>query len=263
MIRLTLMATGLIVLWSWTSTLTGVAFAQDDNRSTDFPLPAHSATYDVFRRGSKIGEVDVSLVRDERGIWFFETETRATARLARLLGAQAEESAHFVWNSEREHVQMLTYRHVAKIATRNRFWQHELDWSEKVSNTQTYEGDYRIEIEPDLLDPLTMRLQLAVEMIEPQARRIDHRFQILERDAIEDQYFRYLGDERIEVPIGCFDAIRMHRFRKEGSSRNYHSWHAEAFHWMPIRILRREDGKDKLDIRLLETDLPVNGCRPG
>ncbi|MEE4329929.1 MAG: DUF3108 domain-containing protein [Wenzhouxiangella sp.] len=252
-----------IALCSWTSISIGAAAEQGGGQSTDFALPAHTATYDVFRRGSKIGEVDVSLSRDEEGIWFFDTKTTATARLARLLGARAEESAHFVWNAEREHLQMLTYRHVAKIAVRNRFWQHELDWSENVSNTQTYEGDHRIELEPDLLDPLTMRLQLAVDMIEPEARRVDHEFRVLERDEIEDQFFYYLGDERIEVPIGCFDAVRMHRFRKEGSSRNYHSWHAGEFYWMPVRIQQFEDGEEALDIQLARTDLALTASCSG
>ncbi|NBD95562.1 MAG: DUF3108 domain-containing protein [Gammaproteobacteria bacterium] len=246
-----------IVLSSWALTSTDAALAKTDGRATDFTLPVHSATYEVFRRGSKIGEVDVSLTRDERGIWFFESETRATARLARLLGARAEESAHFVWNNRRDHLQMLTYRHVARIAASHRFWQHELDWSENVSNTQTYEGDHRIELEPDLLDPLTMRLQLAIDMADPEARRVDHRFRILERDEIEDQYFRYIGDERVQVPLGCFEAIRMHRFRKEGSSRNYDSWHADEFHWMPVRILQFEDDRETLDIQLARTDLDM------
>jgi len=54
----------------------------------------------------------------------------------------------------------------------------------------------------------------------------------------------------------------MHRFRKEGSSRNYHSWHADAFHWMPVRILQFEDGREELDIQLASTDLEMTANCP-
>ena len=225
-----------------------------DNNQTA-PLPAHSAVYEVLRRGSKIGEVHVELSRNEQGVWFFDTETVATSRLARLVGASAEESAHFVWNGER--IQMLTYRQVSRAATRTRFWQHEIDWSGNVSRTTTYEGDHVIELEPDVVDPLTLRLQLAVILADPERRQSDHDFRVLERDEIEDQQFLYQDHEILETDLGCFETVRMQRFRREGSSRNYDSWHAESFYWMPLRILQTKDEREELDIRLIETDLEL------
>lgn len=215
--------------------------------------------YEVLRRGSKIGEVHVSLSQADNGAWHFDTETVATSRLARLAGASAEESAWFVWNNQ--HIQMLSYRQVTRAATRTRYWQHELDWTEGVSHTRTYEGDHRIELESDVVDPLTLRLQLAVNLADPAKRRQDQAFRVLERNEIEDQQFLFIDEERVEVPAGCFQALRMERFRREGSSRNYHSWHAEAFHWMPLRILQIKDGREELDIRLIESDLDLDpGC---
>jgi len=224
------------------------------------PLPAHEAVYEVLRRGSKIGEVHVSLGPDDQGIWLFDTETVATARLARMLRVSAEESAHFVWRNG--DVVMLTYRQVARAPTRTRFWQHALDWEAGISRTKTYEGDLDIPIEPGLLDPLTLRLQLAVALQDPANRGQDLHFRVLERDEVEDQHFLYQSHESVDVPAGCFNAIRMQRFRREGSSRNYDSWHAEAFHWLPLRILQTKDDEPELDIRLLSTSIALgaNGC---
>jgi len=230
---------------------------QDPNHA---PLPAHEAVYEVLRRGSKIGEVHVSLSQTDHGIWLFDTETVATARLARVLRVSAEESAHFAWNNG--HVKMLTYRQVARAPTRTRFWQHEVDWESGISRTETYEENLHIATEPGMLDPLTLRLQLAVALHDPANRGNDLHFRVLERDEIEDQHFFYQAHERVEVPAGCFDAVRMQRFRREGSSRNYDSWHAEAFHWLPLRILQTKDGDPELDVRLLSTSIAVegNGC---
>ncbi len=220
------------------------------------PLPAHEAVYEVLRRGSKIGEVHVSLSHNDEGVWLFDTETVATARLARALRVSAEESAHFVWQNGQ--VVMLTYRQVARAPTRTRFWQHQLDWEAGLSRTETYEEDLSIPTEPGMLDPLTLRLQLAVALKNPANHGMDLHFRVLERDEIEDQHFLYQAHERLQVPAGCFDTIRMQRFRREGSSRNYYSWHAEAFHWLPLRIQQTRDDEAELDVRLLSTSLMLN-----
>lgn len=231
-----------------------------DQQPAQVPVPAHDAVYEVLRRGSKIGEVHVSLSQDDQGIWLFDTETVATARLARLLRVSAEESAHFVWRNGQ--VVMLTYRQVARAPTRTRYWQHEADWEAGISRTQTYEDDLEIELEDQVIDPLTLRLQVAAELADPANRGKDLHFRVLERDEVEDQHFFYQDQETVKVPAGCFDSIRMQRFRREGSSRNYDSWHAEAFHWLPLRILQTKDGDPELDIRLLSTSiaLDANGC---
>lgn len=227
----------------------------DEPWSDSAPLPAHEAVYEVLRRGDKIGEVHASLSKDENGIWRFATETRATSRLARLLRVSAEESAQFVWRDA--HVLPLTYRQVARAPTRTRFWQHEIDWKLGTTTTQTHEGDLTIPLEQNLLDPLTLRLQVAVALHDPANRGQDLRFRVLERDEIEDQFFFYRGREAVAVPAGCFDTIHMQRFRREGSSRNYDSWHAENFVWLPLRIVQTKDGDPELDIRLLNTSIDL------
>lgn len=219
------------------------------------PLPAHEAVYEVLHRGSKIGELHVSLSETHNGVWLFDTETVATARLARVLRVSADVSAQFAWNNGQ--VVMLTYRQVARAPTRTRFWQHEVDWQAGISRTETYEENLHIPAEPGMVDPLTLRLQLAVALHDPAKRGTDLHFRVLERNEVEDQQFLYQAHERAEVPAGCFDAIRMLRFRREGSSRNYHSWHAEAFHWLPLRILQTRHGDSEVDIRLLSTSIPL------
>ena len=224
------------------------------------PLPAHDAVYEVLRRGSKIGEVHVSLKVVDGDIWRYQTETVATSTLARLLRVSAEESAQFVWRDA--HALPLTYRQVARAPTRTRYWQHEIDWQAGLTRSQTHEGDLEIALEKNLLDPLTLRLQVALALQNPDNRGQDLEFRVLERDEIETQFFFYLDRQSITLPAGCFDAIQMQRFRREGSSRNYESWHSERFHWLPLRILQIKDGKPEIDIRLLTTsiDLGPDDC---
>lgn len=220
------------------------------------PLPAHTATYEVLRRGTKIGELHVSLEQRDDGIWYYRTETEATHRLARLLRLSAEESAHFVWRNNR--ILMLTYHQVTRRPTRTEYQQHRMDWEEGVARATTHDGDHEIELEPDLVDPLSLRLQLAADLHDPEKRTGEHHFRLLDEDEVDDESFVYGGEETLEVPAGCFDAIYLERVQRPDSVRTNTSWHAETFHWMPLRILQTRKGREELDIRLLETSIGIS-----
>ena len=230
-----------------------------ENPSDGFPIPPHRSVHEVLRNGSKIGEVHSELSRDEHGVWFFETETIATSRLAKMLRLSAEESAHFMW--QEGHILPLTYRQINRAPLNTRYWQHQLDWSAGVSQAQTYEGELEIELESEILDPLTLRLQTAALLHLPESTDDVLEFRVLERDQIENQRMERLGQEMLESKLGCFATQRWYRFRREGSSRNYRMWVAEALHWMPVRIDLSDDD-DAISLRLVETSLtlPDTGC---
>ncbi|WP_376697005.1 DUF3108 domain-containing protein [Wenzhouxiangella sp. EGI_FJ10305] len=222
------------------------------------PLPAHEATYEVLRHGKKVGELTVSLEQLETGVWHYRSDTRATAWWVKALNMAAEEAAHFVWRGDR--IMMLTYHHAQHAPANNRFFQHRTDWEAGTTRVRTEEGSQTVELVDNMVDPLSLRLQLAVNLADESKRRGTHEFTLLDREEVKHKQYSFDGEENIDVPAGCFDAIRIRRIEKPGSDKNNLSWHSADFYWMPVRILRQEEGKDKLDIRLLETDLPLNGC---
>ncbi len=219
------------------------------------PLPPHTATYEVLRRGTKIGEIHVSLSQLDNGVWYYNTETEATHRLARLLRLSGEESAHFVWRNDR--VLMLTYHQVLRTPRGTDFWQHRIDWEEGVVNTHSSEGDFVHETRPDMVDPLSLRLQLAVNLHDPDQRTSDHHFMLIDEDELDDESFVYGGEDQLEIPAGCFESIYLERVQRPDSVRNNTSWHAEAFHWMPLRILQTRKGREELDVRLVDTSIDL------
>lgn len=222
------------------------------------PLPPHEARYEVLRHGKKIGELSVSLRQLESGVWHYRSDTEATAWWVKALNVSAEEAAHFVWRGDR--IAMLTYHHAQHAPANNRFFQHRTDWEAGTTEVRTEEVTKTVELVDNMVDPLSLRLQLAVNLADPEQRRTTHDFTLLDRDEVKHKQYTFDGKETLELPAGCFDTVRVRRIESPGSSKANLSWHAEDFHWMPVRILRREDGKDKLDIRLLETDLSLNGC---
>lgn len=221
----------------------------DNSVENGFPIPAHTASYELVRGGSRLGWVQVSLRQASNEQWLYKVETVATAMTARLLGLGARESSLFRW---RGGIVPLQYRQTLSRLGSKRYWEHDFHWNKGISDTRTHQGNHRIPLESGTLDPLALRLAAAGILATRGAGKQTLEFSVLERDEIENQEFRYLGQEFLTLGIGCFDTLRMERFRREGSSRNYRSWHSERFYWMPVRIFQYEDD---LDIRLIETSI--------
>lgn len=222
------------------------------------PLPAHEATYEVLRHGKKVGELEVSLEQLDNGVWYYRSDTRATAWWAKALNVSAEEAAHFTWRGDR--IRMLTYHHAQHAPANNRHFQHQADWQAGTTQVRTEKGEKTVELTDRLVDPLSLRLQLAVNLSDPDKRHGNHDFELIDRNEIKHARYMYDGDETLELPAGCFETVRIRRDEKPGSDKINLSWHAADFHWMPVRILQRRGGKDRLDIRLVSSSLPLKDC---
>ena len=224
------------------------------------PIPAHHSTYAVLYNGKPVGELEFVLEKANESVWHVKTETRATSFLAKTLGSEVTEASHFYWQKEagRDQLIPLTYHHVSREPLRTRFWQHRYDWDNELTQTLTHEGEQTIEIRPDILDPLTLRLQLAADLARLEAMDSlpmeDQHYWVLDRDDVESQRIEPRGAETIEVPAGCFDALKFYRFRKDGSSRNYDLWVSQALAWLPVQMVFQEDNRE-IRFELVYSDL--------
>lgn len=219
------------------------------------PLPEHTARYAVFRRGRQIGYAALELSRQNDGTYDYKVETTATTVLLRLLGVTAAEHGRFSW--EEGTIRPISYAQLVERPGRNRFWEAEFDWEAMQAAGESHHGPLRVNVARGVLDPLTLRLQFAVRLATEGLPKPAYEFMVLERDEVEKQSFVVRGREQFEFAGGCVSTVRMERLR-EDTSRNYFSWHTEQFHWMPVRIRQVRDGREELDIHLVESSLPLD-----
>src|SRR6056297_3705140 len=205
------------------------------------PFEPYRASYTVTRGNADIGRVDVELTRREDGLWHYAIESQATAWYIRMLGISTTETSWFQWYKGR--VLPLTYHHVSREPGSDRFWQHRYDWQKMQTDTRTHEEDLVVPLEIGAVDPLSLRLAAVARIAEQAPVFESFGMQVLERDAIERQEYRYNGTELLEIDGRCYRTAVFKRFRKQGSSRNYTAWHAESLGWMPVRISHEDDGK--------------------
>jgi hypothetical protein len=250
-------AAGVNIILSALLVLAAAGVAGEETRpeaSAAFPLSEHTARYAVFRRGREIGYLDLELRRRADGDYEYSLNTTATALLARMLGLAAHERGRFGWDDGQ--ISPLSYAQLVERPGRNRFWEAEFNWRALEATGQSHHGPLSVGLMPGVLDPLTLRLQLAVQLAADGAPRAAYEFQVLERDGIETQSFVLRDKVLFEYAARCVPAVRMERLRGD-PSRSYSSWHARAFEWMPVRIQQFSEGREELDLRLRQSSLPL------
>lgn len=218
------------------------------------PLPEHTARYLVSQRGKEAGYLDLRLSRRDDGAYEYAATTKATAVLLRLLGVSAREHGRFDWHQG--HIRPVAYSQVITRPGRHRFWEADFDWRAMRATGESHRGEIDVALSPEVLDPLTLRLQLAVLMANPGGPAPAYEFRVLERDRIEAHSFLLRARESFAFGSGCLPVVRMERLR-EDDERKYYSWHAAQFYWLPVRIQQAGDGREELDLRLTETSIPL------
>lgn len=237
------------ILCGWAAIGPKPAIADDELPAV---LKPHETRYEVWRRGSKLGELTLVLEAAGDGEFRYHGSTDATSRLARLLRVGAQEAIRFSWNGDG--IVPLHYQLDTSAPGKSRFWEADFDWQ---AHRATRSGDTNqpvTAITEGVIDPLALRLKMAITLAGARPWESDLVFDVLERKRIETQTFRPQGFFRVTVPAGCMKALHMQRVR-EDSDRELHSWHAPALAWLPVRIRQLKNGKEQMDVQLAESDL--------
>lgn len=216
-------------------------------------LTPHEARFDVWRRGSKLGELTLVLEQTENGEFHYRASTEATSFLTRLLRVGSDEAARFAWRDGR--IKSVHYQRDTRQPGKKRFWEADFDWA---SGRARRSGDTD---EPDALladgviDPLSLRLKIAMALAADPRREDDLAFQVLERERVETQIYRPRGYFNLTVPAGCVTALELERIQEDKPDRELHVWHSPATAWLPVRVRQLRDGKEEMDMVLAESSL--------
>ena len=209
------------------------------------PLATFTADYRVTNGTIKLGTTRIELQPHERG-WRYRSVTEASGLLGLIVRGQAVDST--VLEPHGDWMRPLRYRHREPDAEDD--VTVDFDWNRGRATARHDQGSRHLDLEPETVDGFSATLRLARAL----AKGEEH----LSMPTIDDKgehetlVFRRVGRERIEVPLGTFDTVRVDRVRRD-SDRETITWLAPALAWVAVRIDQREDGE--LEGRLLLTDL--------
>ena len=206
------------------------------------------ASYQAYNAGSLAGSAVMRLVKRGGDLWRIDLDVKADAGVAGLAGVTMQQSTAFRSDDGLSYLPLgqSTVRSAVfskKKATGVYDWtSHLARWSGDVKDTR------KAPVSLQNGDLSTLLLNLAVIRDAQPGRNLNYR---LVDDGRARQHAYAVAGQNENIAVGelSYDALRV--TRTNGGNDETIMWVASGVP-TPVRILQREDGKDKLDLRLVQ-----------
>jgi len=187
-----------------------------------------SATYAVVRDGKPIGDANYVLVANPDGTWTLRSQTHGSAGMARLLGLEVREESTFRWTDGKPQGVHYDYKQDAAIKSKRR--EIDFDWHANQARVHDNGKNFAYAIPVGTIDRSTVAVALG-QAIASGAH--DAALPVAAKDHVEQQTFATRGEEKITIPAGSFNAVRIERTDVAGKAR---SWYAPNVTTLPLRV---------------------------
>jgi hypothetical protein len=204
------------------------------------PPKAFTATYRVLRDGSPMGEATVSLKPLGNGQWEYAKHVRGTSGLAAMLGANLDEVSHFRWKGDVPEAVSYDYRLEAAIKTKQRHV--AVDWGKHQVSVDEGKGVITYPSQPGMVERNTTALAIGLALRDGQKQIA---LPVAVKQEVETQRFEVTGKEKVAVPAGGFDAVRVER---TDADRGFSAWYAPERYPLPVKLSQKDGGNLTMEL---------------
>ncbi|WP_132144411.1 DUF3108 domain-containing protein [Luteibacter rhizovicinus] len=216
------------------STALALALVAGSAMAADTVPKAFTATYQVLKDGEPLGEATVTLKATSGGQFEYANSTKGTSGLAAMLGANVDEVSHFRWSSLVPEAVSYDYSMTASIKSKQRHL--KVDWNSKQVSVDDNGKSFGYAATPGMVERNTLPLALGV------ALRAGHQqiaLPVAVKQEVENQQFKVSGKEKVQVPAGSFDAVRIDRV---DADRGFNAWYVPAKFPVPVKLAQKDGG---------------------
>ena len=198
------------------------------------PPHAFTATYAVSKDGSPLGRATVTLKPAGDGQWEYSKHMHGTSGLAAMLGANLAETSRFRWNRDVPEAISYDYRMDAAIKTKQRHL--AVDWASHQVTVDEGKGVQTYAAVPGMVERNTTALAIGLALRDGQ-QQIE--LPVAVRQEVEHQQFKVTGKEKVSVPAGSFDAVRVDR---TDADRGFSAWYVPGRYPLPVKLSQKDGG---------------------
>jgi hypothetical protein len=212
-----------------------------------FALEPFAATYQAYNQGKLAGSATMQVVHNDGNRWRVDLGIRGTRGFARLAGLNIEQST--VFDATGDLYRPLSQGTVKHAVFAGRKISGTYDWN---ARSARWQGDVKksrsapVPLQDGDMSALLMNLAVIRDAQPGKSLR----YRVVDDGRVRDyQYAVAEQTEIVAVDDLSYDAMRV--ARTNGGNDETIFWVASGVP-TPIRILRRENGQDTIDLRLVE-----------
>ena len=216
-----------------------------------FEASPFSARYRLSRDDMSVGETRVSLDLGPDGTYVYRAETTPTALLSLVREDRILEQSEGRWLNGRPRPDRYTYRREGSRVDRH--LELTFDWARKRVRIQDERSSWVMAVPDGALDKLVQQLTYSHDL--GQGGR-DASYRVADGGLLKEYKYRVVGREELTTPLGPFETLRVSRSKDQGPA-DYTLWLAPRLEHLPVRILRRHQGKlYRMDLIALDPGSP-------
>ncbi|MDF4002796.1 DUF3108 domain-containing protein [Luteibacter sp. PPL552] len=227
MTKTTLLRAGLALALA----LPTAAFAADVPQS-------FTATYHVLQGGSPLGDATLTLKPAANGQFEYTNRTQGTSGLAAALGASVSETSIFTWSGKVP--QAVSYRYELASALKPK--SRSLTVQGGSVQVQDNKKSYSYAAVPGMVERNTLPLALGVAL-HGGAQQVS--LPVAVKQQVETQQFKVAGKDKVSVPAGSFDALRVQRADETGG---FSAWYVPSKYPVPVKLAQSDGGDLTLEL---------------
>jgi hypothetical protein len=197
-----------------------------------------TATYRVLQGDQLQGDATLTLKPLGNGQYEYSDKIAGTSGLAAALGASSSEVSRFSWAGKVPQAVSYKYAMASAFKPKNRALVVQ-DGTVQVDDNGKH---HSYPAQPGMVERNTLPLALGVALRDGAQGAT---FPVAGRQAIEAQAFKVAASEKVSVPAGSFDAVRVDRTDQD---RDFNAWYVPAKYPVPVKIAQKDGGDLTLEL---------------
>ena len=206
---------------------------------------AYTATYQVFRNGSALGNATVKLAAAGNGRWELTSNTTGTG-IAAIAGVEIFERSLLRWNEGKP--ETMDYSFDQKTGFKNKQRSLRVNPQNRIIDSRDREKNYSLKYQAGVLDRHAVTVAVMQDLAEGKSG--DLLYPVADRDELQTHLYRVIGNEKIQTAMGSLNSIKVQRIRRNSNGRVTTLWLGADRQFVPLRIEQKEADGDSIEMRI-------------